>query len=108
VSFQQNIWLLVLGFTISQMALRSLAGVFWAMPPALLGGAAAAAGIALINSLGNVGGFVGPALIGWLLDVTGSYTGGLLALTAVLVAQALLVLRVREPRAHSAVGGRPS
>jgi ACS family tartrate transporter-like MFS transporter len=108
VSFQQNIWLLVLGFTISQMALRSLAGVFWAMPPALLGGAAAAAGIALINSLGNIGGFVGPALIGWLLDLTGSYTGGLLALTLVLVAQALLVLRVRVPRADTAVGGRPS
>ena len=108
VSFQQNIWLLVLGFTISQMALRSLAGVFWAMPPALLGGAAAAAGIALINSLGNIGGFVGPTLIGWLLDVTGSYTGGLLALTVVLVAQALLVLRVRLPRASEAAGGRPS
>jgi ACS family tartrate transporter-like MFS transporter len=108
VSFQQHIWLLVAGFTISQMALRSVAGVFWAMPPALLGGAAAAAGIALINSIGNIGGFVGPALIGWLLDVTGSYTGGLLALTAVLVAQALLVLRVREPRSHLAVGGRPS
>jgi ACS family tartrate transporter-like MFS transporter len=108
VSFQQNIWLLVLGFTISQMALRSLAGVFWAMPPALLGGAAAAAGIALINSLGNIGGFVGPSLIGWLLDTTGSYTQGLLALTVVLIAQALLVLRVRLPRTESAVGGRPS
>jgi len=108
VSFQQNIFLLVLGFTISQMALRSLAGVFWAMPPALLGGAAAAAGIALINSLGNIGGFVGPSLIGWLLDVTGSYTQGLLALTIVLIAQALLVLRVRLPRTEAAAGGRPS
>ena len=81
VVFQQNIWLLVVGFTISQMALRSLAGVFWAMPPQFLGGAAAAAGIALINSIGNLGGFVGPDLIGALLDLTGGYTGGLLALT---------------------------
>ncbi len=65
----------------SQMAQRALVGVFWAMPPQLLGGTAAAAGIALINSIGNLGGFVGPALIGMLRDdVTGSYTGGLLAL----------------------------
>jgi ACS family tartrate transporter-like MFS transporter len=108
VAFQNNVWLLVSGFAISQMALRSLAGVFWAMPPQLLGGAAAAAGIALINSLGNLGGFVGPTLVGALLDVTGSYTGGLLALTAVLVAQALLVLLVRPPRAAIAAGGRLS
>ena len=108
VSFQNNIWLLVSGFAISQMALRSLAGVFWAMPPQLLGGAAAAAGIALINSIGNLGGFVGPTLIGALYDLTGGYTGGLLALTAVLIAQALLVLLVRPPRAATAAGGRQS
>lgn len=108
VSFQQSIWLLVIGFAISQMALRSLAGVFWAMPPQLLTGAAAAAGIALINSVGNLGGFVGPTLVGALYDMTGGYTGGLLALTVVLIAQALLVLRVRTPRPDPAVGGRHS
>ena len=78
-------WLLVLSFTLSQMALRSFVGVFWAIPPQLLGGTAAAAGIALINSIGNLGGFVGPAIIGALHDLTGGYTGGLLALTAALV-----------------------
>ena len=108
VSFQSNIWLLVLGFAISQMALRSFAGVFWAMPPALLGGAAAAAGIALINSIGNLGGFFGPTLIGRLLDTTGGYTTGLLALVGVLVVQALLVLQIRSPRTRQAAGGRPS
>lgn len=108
VSFQNNIWLLVSGFAISQMALRSVAGVFWAMPPQLLGGAAAAAGIALINSIGNLGGFVGPTLIGALYDVTGTYTGGLLALTAVLIAQALLVLLVRPPRPVATADGMPS
>jgi ACS family tartrate transporter-like MFS transporter len=91
-------WLLVTGFTIAQMALRSLAGVFWAIPPQLLSGAAAAAGIGLINALGNLGGFVGPTLMGVLLDRTGSYTGGLLVLTAVLVVEAALVLCVRLPR----------
>jgi MFS transporter, ACS family, tartrate transporter len=73
--------------------------VFWTMPAALLSGTAAAAGIALINSIGNLGGFAGPALIGALYDLTGGYTGGLLALTAVLVLEALLVLRLRLDRA---------
>lgn len=108
VSFQRETWLLVLGFTVSQMALRSLAGVFWAIPPQLLGGAAAAAGIALINALGNLGGFVGPAIIGALLDLTGGYTGGLLVLTAVLVLEAILVMQVRLPRLDAAAAGRGS
>ena len=54
--------------------------VFWAMPAALLSGTAAAAGIALINSIGNLGGFVGPYLVGLVKDATGSTDGGLVAL----------------------------
>ena len=97
VASEGTLWLLVGSFTISQMAQRGLVGVFWAMPPQLLGGTAAAAGIALINSIGNLGGFVGPALIGALYDVTGSYTGGLLALTGALVIEAALVLALKLP-----------
>jgi nitrate/nitrite transporter NarK len=108
VSFQRQTALLVLGFTVAQMALRSLAGVFWAIPPQLLGGAAAAAGIAVINAIGNLGGFVGPTLIGALYDRTGSYSSGLLALTAVLVLEAALVLRLRVPRATAEEIGSPS
>ena len=55
--------------------------VFWAMPAAFLSGAAAAAGIALINSIGNLGGFVGPYLVGLMKDATGSTDGGLIALS---------------------------
>jgi ACS family tartrate transporter-like MFS transporter len=106
VSFQHSTWLLVLGFAVSQMALRSLAGVFWAIPPAILGGAAAAAGLAVINSVGNLGGFVGPTLIGALHDMTGGYSGSLLVLTGVLVVEAMLVLRARVPREGTAAGGR--
>ena len=95
-----------LGFAVAQMALRSLAGVFWAMPPQLLGGAAAAAGIAIVNATGNVGGFIGPTLIGALHGVTGNYSSGLLTLTGVLVLEAMLVLCVRVPRLHVAAGGR--
>ena len=59
-------------------------GVFWTMPAALLSGAAAAAGIALINSIGNLGGFVGPYLVGLVKDATGSTDGGLIVLAAIL------------------------
>jgi MFS transporter, ACS family, tartrate transporter len=96
VLFQHQIAMLVLGFAVAQMALRSLAGVFWALPPELLGAAAAAAGIGTINAIGNVGGFVGPASIGMLHDATGGYTGGLLALAAVLVVEAFLIMRVKS------------
>ena len=54
--------------------------VFWTFPTAFLSGAAAAGGIALINSIGNLAGFAGPYAMGRIKDVTGSYTGGLLSL----------------------------
>jgi ACS family tartrate transporter-like MFS transporter len=102
VAFQASMWLVVLGYTFSQIGLRSLAGVFWAMPPQILRGSAAAAGIALINALGNLGGFVGPATIGWLYDRTGGYAGGLLALTGALIVEIALVMAVRMPRCEDA------
>jgi len=92
VLFQRQTILLVAGFAIAQMALRSLAGVFWALPPEILGPRAAAVSISLINAIGGIGGFIGPTLIGVLLDATGGYSGGLLVLTVVLVLEAFLVL----------------
>lgn len=91
VAFRGNIVLLVLSFTLSQMGQRSVMSVFWAIPPIFLGGTAAAAGIALINSIGNLGGFFGPTIMGWLRDTTGGYSGGLLVLTGALVVEAALV-----------------
>lgn len=99
IAARSNVWILVAGFTVSQMALRSLAGVFWAIPPQILGGAAAASGIALINAIGNLGGFAGPALVGRLHDLTGGYSRALFALALVLVIEAVLVLRVKLPPA---------
>ena len=66
---QHNIWLLVLSFTLSQMGQRSVMSVFWAIPPLFLGGTAAAAGIGLINAIGNLGGAAGPSMMGWLRDI---------------------------------------
>src|SRR3954462_13380785 len=68
--------------------------VFWTMPAALLSGTAAAAGIALINSIGNLGGFVGPYLVGVLQDATGSTDGGLIALAVILLGGSVLATRV--------------
>ena len=97
VAFQSSLPLLVLGFTLSQLGQRSILSVFWAIPPMFLGGAAAAAGIALINSIGNLGGAVGPSVMGWLREGTSTYTAGLLVLACVLVLEAVLVISLRLP-----------
>jgi ACS family tartrate transporter-like MFS transporter len=96
--FQDNVTLLVLSVTLSQLGQRAVQGVFWAIPPIFLGGTAAAAGIAMINSVGNLGGFVGPTVMGWTRKVSQDYTAGLLFLAAGLVMEALLVLSLRLPR----------
>jgi ACS family tartrate transporter-like MFS transporter len=97
--FQASVPLLVLSFTLSQIGQRSVMSVFWAIPPIFLGGTAAAAGIAMINAIGNLGGAVGPTVMGWLRESTGTYTGGLLVLVAALVCEAILVASLRLPRA---------
>jgi ACS family tartrate transporter-like MFS transporter len=94
----QTVWLIVLSFAISQLGQRSVQGVFWAIPPMFLGGTAAAAGIALINSVGNLGGFVGPTVMGWLRQASGSYSSGLLVLAAALVFEAILVMTLKLPK----------
>jgi ACS family tartrate transporter-like MFS transporter len=60
------------------------------MATSFLAGSAAAAGIALINSVGNLGGFLGPYLMGWLKEQTIHYTAGLLALAAIVAVGAWL------------------
>jgi D-galactonate transporter len=66
--------------------------LFWAMPTAYLSGPAAAGGIALINSLGLVGGFVSPFVIGWMKTLTGSVNPGLYFVTALMVLGAILLV----------------
>ncbi|MGV1988228.1 MFS transporter [Agrobacterium sp. 22-221-1] len=64
----------------------------WSMPTLFLSGPAAAAGIATINSIGNLGGFVGPSMIGWIKDTTGSFAGGLYFVAALLIVSAVVTL----------------
>ena len=97
VTFSHNIWLLVLSFTLSQMGQRSVMSIFWTIPPIFLAGTGAAAGIGLINAVGNLGGAVGPTLMGALRDFTGAYTSGLLVLAAALVVEAIVVMTIRIP-----------
>ncbi len=97
VAFRDTTWLLVLSFALSQMGQRAVLSVFWAIPPMLLGGTAAAAGIGLINAVGNLGGFFGPSIMGTLRDATGGYSGGLLVLAGSLLLEAILVLSLRLP-----------
>lgn len=75
-------------------------GPFWTLPTAFLRGTAAAGGIALVNSVGNVGGFIGPMLVGWVRETTGHFAAGLLLLAAILVIGALVVLVI--PRVRTA------
>ncbi|MGB3433437.1 MFS transporter [Achromobacter sp.] len=72
--------------------------VFWAIPSQYLKGEAAAGGIALINSIGLLGGFLSPSIIGWSKQATGTLAGGLYVISALLVAGALLLLVNRPPR----------
>ncbi len=92
-----NATLLVLSFALSQIGQRSVMSVFWSIPPIFLAGTAAAAGIAVINAIGNLGGAVGPSVMGWLRDVTGAFQGGLLVLAGALVLEAILVVSLRLP-----------
>ena len=68
--------------------------VFWSMPTAFLSGTAAAAGVAYINSIANVAGFIGPFVMGWIRDATGSFNGGLLVIASVCIGSAIAVLCV--------------
>ena len=82
-------------FTIATCGIMAAYGAIWAMPTSFLGPAAAAAGIGIINSFGNLGGFAGPAVIGWFSKQTGSFLGGTWFMIAGLIFSGLCALLVR-------------
>ena len=71
-------------------------GPFWALPGRFLAGNAAAGGIAFINTFGALGGFVGPSLVGFVKNTTGSFQGGLVLLASLLFASAFVTLSLRR------------
>ena len=86
----------VVTLSLAMMGLASMFGPFWALVTSELGGVGAAASIALVNAVGNTGGFVGPYLLGAINDATHSFAAGLFAIAAILVAGATAALRLPD------------
>jgi ACS family tartrate transporter-like MFS transporter len=103
-------WWALVGMSIAAMGFYGSKGPFFAMPPMFLSGAGLAAGIAWINSLGNLGGFFGPWYVGAMKDLTGSYSGGLYGLALLgLVAAIVCALFLHIPnRLSSPAIGAPA
>jgi MFS transporter, ACS family, tartrate transporter len=86
---------LIVAISLATVCIYSMLGPFWAISTSLLTGAVAAPGIAVVNSLGNLGGFVGVSIIGVVRKATGSFAGGLLFVGAALVICGYLMFLVR-------------
>jgi ACS family tartrate transporter-like MFS transporter len=97
-AYLQNPYLALIALMVALVGLKSAMGPFWALSTTFLSGTAAAGGIALINSVGNLGGFVGPTLVGVVNDRTGSIGMSLWILGGALLLMGILILTIR--RAH--------
>jgi MFS family permease len=80
-----NFWLSLLWITVALSGITSARAIFWTIPTRFLTGLAAAGGLAFINSIATLGGFVGPYAMGWLRDATGSFSAGLMAMAGLLM-----------------------
>ncbi|MBC7617432.1 MAG: MFS transporter [Candidatus Saccharibacteria bacterium] len=94
VAWGQNTVLAMCALTLATMGILTTLPLFWSLPTSFLAGAGAAAGIALINSVGNLAGFVSPFAVGWLKDMTQSTNAGMYLLAISLVLGAFLTLSV--------------
>jgi nitrate/nitrite transporter NarK len=83
--------------TFAAIAIMCAQATFWALPTAILSGSAAAVGIAWINSVGNLAGYVSPFLVGKIRDATGSMTLAMLVISASCLMSGLGVLLVAKP-----------
>ncbi|MGA8654759.1 MAG: MFS transporter [Chthoniobacterales bacterium] len=90
--FGESTLMAMLGLSVATIGIISTFPLFWPMPTGILAGTSAAAGIALVNSIGNLAGFVAPFVIGWLTDLTKRPAYGLYVIAAILVLGGLLVL----------------
>ena len=88
----------MIALTVAAVGDYATRGPFWAMPGKFLTGSSAAAGIALINAMAAVGGFVGPYAVGYLKDATGSFSSPLYLLAGILFTGSVLTLFLRKSR----------
>ena len=99
-AYFQNPYIVLAALALAFAGIKSTLGPFWALVTAFLSGPAAAGGIALINSVGNLGGFFGPYIVGVIKDRTQSDRIQLLFLGAALLAMGVLALRIRPVTAR--------
>ncbi|MBV9567737.1 MAG: MFS transporter, partial [Hyphomicrobiales bacterium] len=99
-----SLTLALIAFSLAAIGIYTSVCTFWALPTGFLTGAAAAGGIALINSLGNLGGFVGPSIVGHVKQVTGTDSAALLALAAFPILAGLLTLIIGHDKKMEMAG----
>jgi D-galactonate transporter len=87
-----NPYVRIVTLSVASFGAFAVLPVFWSMPTAFLSGAAAAAGVAYINSIANIAGFVGPFVMGWIRDATGSFDGGLLVIGVICIISGIATL----------------
>jgi len=83
------------GLTAAVVGTNTARAILWTIPTRFLSGIGAAGGLALINSVGTIGGFVGPSIMGLLKDATGSFNTGLLALSGFLFVSTVLAFMLK-------------
>jgi ACS family tartrate transporter-like MFS transporter len=91
-AFTGPLWLTMVALTLATIGIYGAIGTFWSLPTAILTGSGAAAGLALVNSMGNLGGLAGPSIVGVIREATGSFTAALLFLAGALAVGAAIAL----------------
>ncbi|KUR59210.1 MFS transporter [Bacillus safensis] len=102
VGMVSNPFIAMVFITISLAAMYCFKGPFWSLPTMILSPATVAVGIAVINSIGSLGGFVGPYAVGWLKDATGKMQAGLIFLSIILIIAFILVLAMKFEQKRTA------
>ena len=85
----------LIGLTVALVGVTSARAIFWTVPTSFLTGRGAAGGLAFISTIGSLGGFFGPFLVGWIKESTGSFILGLLAMAAILAVTTALSASLR-------------
>jgi ACS family tartrate transporter-like MFS transporter len=92
----QDAWVCYLFVVLTAVGVYAPMSVWWSYPTTFLSGLAAAGAVGMINSFGNLGGFAGPYITGWIRQTTGSFAGGEIYMAASLAAAGLLILTLRK------------
>ena len=89
-------WISFFWLTAALVGITAARAIFWTIPARFLTGIAAAGGLAFINSVGTLGGFVGPAVVGWLKDLTGSFSVGMAGMGGFLLLSTVLAVALQR------------